>query len=141
MPTNPDSCFSRSVPEADEKFAAAAEAAGARTEWFEHPKADPAGRPIGTRVAWLGPEDAEQVALFVSGTHGNEGWAGSAIQIDSLRRDVFANLPSDTAVLMIHLINPWGCAWGRRENEENHDLFRDFIYYRPENRYDDSLYT
>ncbi|HEC08857.1 MAG TPA: DUF2817 domain-containing protein [Acidimicrobiales bacterium] len=134
-------CFSRSVPEADRKFVEAAQYAGAHVESFAHPLTDPAGETLHTSVAWIGPRDATEVALYTSGTHGNEGWAGSAIQIDSLRRGAFSELPADRAVMLIHLVNPWGCAWGCRENEENQDLFRDFIYYRPEDRYDDSAYT
>ncbi|MBM3573136.1 MAG: DUF2817 domain-containing protein [Alphaproteobacteria bacterium] len=39
--------------------------------------------------------------------------------------------PDDTALTLIHLINPFGCAWDRRENEDNADLFRNFIYRAP----------
>lgn len=132
--------FSSSVADANEHFAKACEHSGAVVEQFNHPLSDPQGRPLQTSVAWLGPKEAEHVLMIVSGTHGAEGWAGSAIQIDALEQGVFQSLPADTALMMIHLINPWGCAWGRRENEDNADLFRDFIYYKPELRSDDILF-
>ena len=132
--------FSRSVVEATEKFQAACDRAGAVVERFDHPLSDPQGQPLQTSVAWLGPKEAERVLMIVSGTHGAEGWAGSAIQVDALQQGFFESLPTDTALMMIHLINPWGCAWGRRENEDNADLFRDFIYYTPELRSDDSRF-
>ena len=37
-------------------------------------------------------------------------------------------LPDDVAVLMIHLINPWGTAWMRRVNEDNIDLNRNYPF-------------
>jgi hypothetical protein len=37
------------------------------------------------------------------------------------------SLPDDVAVLMIHLINPWGTAWIRRVNEDNIDLNRNYL--------------
>lgn len=133
--------FSRTVLEATEKFTEACQASSGVVELFEHPLTDPNEKPLHTTIGWLGPRDAQAVLLIVSGTHGNEGWAGSAIQIDALQRGAFGHLPPDTAVMMIHLINPWGCAWGRRENEDNADLFRDLIYYKPELFSDDSLFT
>ena len=41
-------------------------------------------------------------------------------------------LPADTAVLLVHLINPWGCAWRRRQTEENIDLNRNFLSFEDE---------
>ncbi|MDC1513856.1 M14 family metallopeptidase [Porticoccaceae bacterium] len=132
--------FSHSVIDATEKFTTGCTASGGTAEKFEHPLCDPTGEPLHTTVGWLGPRNAKNVLLIVSGTHGNEGWAGSAIQIDALQRGAFNHLPENTAVMMIHLINPWGCAWGRRENEDNADLFRDLVYYKPELYSGDSLF-
>lgn len=129
---NDSGIFHNQVDKANQRFKELAVNSGGNVEPFLHPLIDPNGTKIHTSVAWLGAKDAKTVLLIVSGTHGNEGWAGSAIQIDSLQRGVFNSLPDNTAVMMIHLINPWGCAWGRRENEDNADLFRDLIYYKPE---------
>jgi hypothetical protein len=35
-------------------------------------------------------------------------------------------LPPETAVLLIHAVNPWGMAWHRRQNAANIDLNRNF---------------
>jgi hypothetical protein len=60
-----------------------------------------------------------------------EGYAGSAIQTGILKRLSAYSLPGDTAVVMLHVVNPWGMAWDRREDDENIDLFRNFIYCEP----------
>ncbi len=72
------------------------------------------------------------------GTHGIEGFAGSAIEIDILR--LIANghivLPTNTAVLMVHALTPWGYAWLRRCDADGVDLNRnvvDFSRPLPEN--------
>lgn len=129
--------FSSDIHEATDKFLQACNYSGAQYEIITHPLKGPAGDPIHTVVAWLGPRNATRVALFIAGTHGVEGYAGSGIMIGALSNDSFAVLPEDTAVMMIHLINPWGCAWGHRHTENNADLFRDAIYYKPELYCDD----
>lgn len=133
--------FSTSVEEATEKFSSLASVDGRNSGKRLNHKTDPRGRPLHTAFSWWGPEKASNVLLIISGTHGSEGWAGSAIQIDLMQQGMLNNLPANTAVMMIHLINPWGCAWGRRENEDNADLFRDLIYYKPELYSDDSRFT
>ena len=73
-----------------------------------------------TRVAWLGNEDAGKVMVLIAGTHGVEGHAGSAVQIDlwGLIEQRKVNLPEDVAILMIHPLNPFGYAWSRRCDEQ-----------------------
>lgn len=138
---NYDDYFCRTVIEATKKIEDICELAQVHFEKIKHPLSDLRRNSLHTSVSWIGPRDACRVFLIVSGTHGNEGWAGSGIQIDALQRGAFNHLPADTAVMMIHLINPWGCAWGRRENEDNADLFRDLIYYKPELYSDDRRFT
>jgi hypothetical protein len=63
--------------------------------------------------------------------------AGSDWQIDWLKTFEPGSLPKDVAVVMVHLINPWGTAWLRRVNEDNIDLNRnhlDFTVPLPDNR-------
>jgi hypothetical protein len=62
----------------------------------------------------------------LSGTHGVEGLAGSGCQVAWLNLTDNADLPDGTAVLFVHLLNPWGCAWQRRQNEDNVDINRNF---------------
>jgi hypothetical protein len=87
---------------------------------------DPQGEVLTTDAAWVGPKDASRLLLVISGTHGVEGLAGSGCQVAWLSLNDASELPSDTAVLFIHMINPWGCAWHRRQTENNVDLNRNF---------------
>ena len=61
---------------------------------------------LGTDTIWLGPLDAKQVLVFISGTHGVEGYCGSAIQQFLLSQISSSFIPQDTAILMIHSLNP-----------------------------------
>jgi len=85
------------------------------------------GEPLSTDMAWFGPADARRLLLAQSGTHGVEGFCGSGIQIGWLCSGRHRKLPADTAMLLIHAINPHGFAWQRRVNEDNVDLNRNFI--------------
>lgn len=89
------------------------------------PGREPRGESLVTDVAWLGPRSAESVLMLVSGTHGIEGYAGSACQVSLLA----TGLPRDakTATLLVHALNPYGFARGRRVNEDNVDLNRNFV--------------
>ncbi len=65
--------------------------------------------------------------ILSSGTHGIEGYAGSAIQTAMIRKGVFDHLPAHVSVTLIHAINPYGFAHDRRVNEDNVDLNRNFV--------------
>ena len=80
-----------------------------------------------TDVARVGPTEATKVLVLISGTHGVEGFCGSACQIAATRLGVFDDLPPQLAVLMIHAINPYGFAYGRRVTEGNVDLNRNCV--------------
>lgn len=110
-----------------QRFLAAARRAGATLFEYQHPLHGPDGELLSTDVAYLGERDASKMLVVISGTHGVEGQFGSACQAEWLSANCPWQLPKDTAVLMIHLINPWGTAWGRRVNEDNVDLNRNFI--------------
>ena len=77
---------------------------------------------------YLGKQDARKVMVFISGTHGIEGFCGSAIQ-RYLLTEIFPTLESndDCAFLFIHALNPWGMANYRRCDELGIDLNRNFI--------------
>jgi hypothetical protein len=117
--------FSRSYAEARDRFVAAARQAGAEPGHWPHPLTGPAGEALSCDTAWLGPADASRVLVIVSATHGVEGFAGSGPQIALLRRP--PALPPDTAVLLMHAVNPHGFAWQRRVTEENVDLNRNWV--------------
>lgn len=86
----------------------------------------PQGGVLATDCGWLGAPDASQVLVIISGTHGVEGYAGSAVQFDLLHR-LPERLPANLAILCIHALNPWGYAWHRRCDAEGIDLNRNFI--------------
>lgn len=91
------------------------------------------------------------MVLHSSGVHGVEGYAGSAIQLNFLQSllekvmgdswvywviycwdlntqdSVSEVLSDDFAILVIHVVNPYGMSWWRRWNENNVDLNRNLI--------------
>ena len=94
---------------------------------YQHHLTGPTGEKLATDVAVLGNADASKVMFIVSGTHGVEGYYGSDSQIAWLDSLETQSLPQDTAMVFVHLINPWGAAWLCRVNEDNADLNRNFI--------------
>jgi hypothetical protein len=64
--------------------------------------------------------------VAVSGTHGIEGYAGSAIQRGLLTSVLPGMDFSSTDVLLVHGLNPTGMYHRRRVNEHNVDLNRNF---------------
>jgi hypothetical protein len=76
-------------------------------------------------VALIGPKHASRWVMVSSGVHGVEGFAGSAIQLSILAQ--LQTLPDDTALALIHIVNPYGMAWLRRVNESNVDLNRNML--------------
>jgi octopine/nopaline transport system ATP-binding protein len=113
---------------AREDFLRAAKEAGARLEAFPIQARGPGGEPLSIDVAWLGSPQARRVLVISSATHGVEGPAGTASQVQFLTEDWPAySLPADSGVVLIHANNPFGYAWGRRTNEDNVDLNRNFL--------------
>ena len=98
----------------------------------------PEGEALFTDTVWIGPEDAAKVVVLIGGTHGVEGFAGSAIEIDALRLITGGQLvvPADSAILMVHALTPWGYAWLRRCDADGVDLNRNVVNFSrplPEN--------
>ncbi len=89
----------------------------------------PTGEALITDTVWLGPEQAAKVLVVIAGTHGIEGFAGSAIETDmlGLLAQGHITIPDHTAVLMIHALTPWGYAWQRRCDAYGVDLNRNVV--------------
>ena len=118
--------FPDSYAEARERFVEAARRAGAKLTSYKHPsERGPGGEALYLDVSVLGPGTASRVFVVGSGTHGIEGYSGSAAQRAWLRSK--PRLPKDTAVVFFHAHNPWGFAHKTRVTEENVDLNRNFI--------------
>jgi len=122
--------YSVGFTELRQRFRSAAQRAGAELTEYLHPLHGPAGEVLATDVALVGRRNASKLMVMISGTHGVEGQFGSACQAAWLEENAPWRLPEDTAILAIHLINPWGTAWSRRVNEDNVDLNRNFIEWR-----------
>ena len=85
----------------------------------------PNGDNLYIDALWIGKSDSNKLYMSTSGIHGVEGFAGSAIQLSIL--DKLNSIPDKTALAFIHILNPWGMSWIRRENESNVDLNRNFL--------------
>ena len=119
--------FSTTYIEAREKFCAAAAAAGASLRSKRNPTLGPDDERLYMDIARLGPDDASNMLVLTSATHGIEGYCGSGAQVSWLRNRGAASLPAGTGILLIHAVNPHGFAWTRRVNEDNVDLNRNFV--------------
>jgi Protein of unknown function (DUF2817) len=87
----------------------------------------PNGETLALDFCLIGPRQAKHVLMVSCGTHGLEGYVGSAVQHYMLEQVLpTLHLPADTAIVLLHAINPYGFAWGRRVNEHNVDLNRNF---------------
>jgi hypothetical protein len=99
----------------------------------------PNGEQLVTDTVWIGPEDASRVLVLLGGTHGIEGFAGSAVQIDllALIAEGLIVIPANTSILMVHALTPWGYAWQRRCDADGVDLNRNIVDFSrplPENK-------
>ena len=120
--------FSDSYAEARGKFLAAAGDAGARLGTHVLPELKgPQGETLSCDVAVLGPERAERAVIVVSGTHGIETFAASAVQHRWLAAYNGAQAPADLKIVLVHAINPWAFAHKTRANENNVDINRNFL--------------
>jgi Protein of unknown function (DUF2817) len=89
---------------------------------------------IGSDVA-ICKGNSDKVLLHISGTHGPEGFAGSAVQsaalqLLALKKKTIKKLTSnkDTpTIVFVHALNAYGMAYNRRVNEDNIDLNRNFL--------------
>ncbi|WP_426991581.1 DUF2817 domain-containing protein [Methylomonas sp. CM2] len=124
-------CFPSNYVEARQGWLAAAAELSLHCESldFPCPGQGPDGAALFTDSIWIGPADAEQVVVILAGTHGIEGYAGSAVQTDWLHR-LSAQpllLPNGVALVLVHALTPWGYAWSRRCDADGVDLNRNAI--------------
>lgn len=120
--------FSASYDEARQKFRQAATAAGGRLFHYTHPNVLGAlCERLTIDVAHVGNVSGPCQLIMVSGTHGLEGFAGSALQIAWLKQLNAAALHKDVGVLLVHGLNPYGFSHGWRTTVNGVDLNRNFI--------------
>jgi len=136
---DPIAQFAHRYAEARDKFHSAARARQLVVETHALPDLHGVdGEPLAMDVALLGVAEAPGLLVLSSGTHGIEGYCGSGCQVGLLRDPQFVAEVHDAriAVLFVHAVNPWGFSYGRRVNEDNVDLnrnFRDFAQPLPQN--------
>lgn len=120
--------FSIDYRAARDRFCSAAAEAGAALERFVLPGfAGPDGNPLSIDCARIGDSEASTIVLCLSGTHGVEGFCGSAAQLAWLSEQGAAALPAGVAVLFVHAVNPFGFAWFSRYNENGVDINRNSV--------------
>lgn len=106
---------------------------------YKHPLKGLNKEDLSTDITLVGNPDAKKTMLIVSGTHGVEGFCGSAAQsayLDYIKnKGMLSQLGDDISILFVHALNPYGFSWLRRVNEDNVDLNRNFISHKhhPEN--------
>lgn len=120
-----DQVFAGDYAVARRGFVDAARAAGAALSSYRHKLKGPDGEALAMDIAMLGAANPSSALVVLSGTHGVEGFAGSAIQQAWLATR--PKLTRGLAVMLVHAVNPFGFAWLRRVNEDNVDVNRNFL--------------
>ncbi|OQR87550.1 hypothetical protein ACHHYP_08545 [Achlya hypogyna] len=115
-----DKYFSENYFEARALFRASAAKAHATLHTLPLPDSE-----LTIDVAVLRGADPTALLVHLSGTHGVEGFAGSAIQAALLANP--DALTSGPTVVFVHAVNPFGFAKLRRVNEHNVDLNRNYL--------------
>ncbi len=87
------------------------------------------GEELAMDVAHFGSLNADRCLLVSSAVHGIEGYCGSAVQCALLESDFLEQVPENTAVVLVHGVNPYGFSFGRRVNEDNVDVNRNFLNF------------
>jgi Protein of unknown function (DUF2817) len=120
--------FSPDYFTARSRWRSAATRLGYRLESHEIEAVAPIDNHLTIDVAMCGNPLAHQALVISSGLHGAEGLFGAAVQLALLEQYLpDYQLPKDLAIVIIHILNPFGCAWTRRWNEDNIDLNRNFL--------------
>ena len=119
-------CFSPDYLTARARFRRAVDRARGRLVPLTLAAKGPTGEALTIDAAWFGATNPRWALVYSSGIHGVEGFAGSAIQLRWLVEGI-PNVPDGCAIVLLHLLNPYGMAWLRRANENNVDLNRNFL--------------
>lgn len=120
----PEVFFSSTYQQARARFLAAAEAAHGVME--HHRIVQEGSVDYFMDTAYFPGTQNGKLLVHVSGTHGVEGYTGSAIQVKLLQEWNKTAL-SGPSILFVHAVNPHGMAHFRRFNEENVDLNRNYL--------------
>jgi hypothetical protein len=120
--------FSQEYSEARTRFLEACRSFRATIHSYRHERvSERLPDELAIDTARFGPTNASRTIILISGTHGVEGFCGSACQIEFVMSKNWQHLPNDQAVFLIHGLNPYGFAALRRVDAENIDLNRNFV--------------
>lgn len=128
---DPADYFSPDYFVARERFHAAAQSRSVDMNAYPIQAQGPGHTSLSIDTAYLGSDHPKQLLIACSGTHGVEGFAGSALQTFFLTNFDSKNLSPDAGLLLIHATNPYGFAHIRRANENNVDLNRNCLNQFP----------
>lgn len=119
--------FSTTYAQARRRFLEAARERSAVVGSHRHARQGAEGEELALDTALLGSPAADRLFIISSGTHGPEGFSGSACQL-ALLNDELSRRASERgiALLLIHAVNPFGFSHLKRTNEDNVDLNRNF---------------
>jgi hypothetical protein len=128
---SPESHFPRGYRSARANFLAACADADLGVTSRVHPTAKAKdGKSLFIDTTTIGPVEAETALFLISGTHGVEGYFGSAIETGLIRDGIASAVPEGTKLVMLHALNPYGFSFDRRVNEDNADINRNFVDHR-----------
>lgn len=120
--------FSATYDRARRRFRDAVKAAKGELSAYRHPHARGArGEELTIDVGHIGNIRASRQLILISGTHGLEGFAGSALQAAWLRQACEGAVDDQVGVLLVHGLNPYGFSHGSRTTVNGVDLNRNFI--------------
>lgn len=126
-----EDCFSDSYDQARRKFQHAAGEIGARVTSFVVPGKGAWGETLTTEAATISSQSSTKLLIVTSGTHGAEGFCGSACQLDLMKDPGLLALArdNDISILLVHAVNPYGFSWISRTDEDNVDLNRNALAF------------
>lgn len=123
-----DAVFSATYHEARARFLDAAAELERRTgcAMTRHRLVVDPGEDLTVDLVEVTPPEPRRLWMVVTGLHGIEGYAGSAI-LTALMGNLAPRLDLQrTGLLLVHAVNPWGFQHFRRVNRANVDLNRNF---------------
>lgn len=97
------------------------------------------GEPLAIDVVYDGYPEVRQALVISSGTGGIDGLAGSGIQVFTLRDAQLRQRAraAGVALIFVHMVNPYGCSYVSRLDEQGINIQRNFINFGralPENK-------
>lgn len=98
---------------------------------YDYPETPESFVDLLTQSVFIGSTDAPTTLVLIGGTHGIEGFAGTAVQCDLLNliSSGHLDLSPQLSVLAINALNPWGYHHLHRFDHQGIDVNRNFINF------------